>query len=266
MNRRVLLRIAAGAPFLGLAGLALPGDALASQPKAAARKAVPRVIVIDPGHGGKDPGAIGAKGLLEKDVTLDIGRELGRLLGRAKGIQVRLTRDSDEFLTLRERVRIGRAAKADLFISIHADSAPNRNARGLSAYTLSETASDEFAQALAKQENLADGLGVDIQHQDADVAAILLDLSARRVKTASLAAKQAIIRAAGRELTLLENPMRSANFAVLKAPDVPSVLVETGFLSNPKDEAQLRDPARRKRIAAILAREVTGLVATAPFA
>ncbi|HYE50913.1 MAG TPA: N-acetylmuramoyl-L-alanine amidase [Azospirillaceae bacterium] len=268
-----MLRVAVGVPLLGFGGLFPAGAASAAVREAAApaakgapRKAPPpRLVMIDPGHGGKDPGTIGASGLMEKDVTLDIAKELARQLGRAKGVTARLTRDTDVFLSLKERVEIARAAKADLFISVHADSAPNARARGLSAYTLSEKASDEFAQALAQQENLADGLGVDLKHTDAEVAAILLDLAARHTMTAALAAKQSIIQGAGRDLALLDNPMRSANFAVLKAPDVPSVLVETGFLSNRQDEAQLRDAAKRRRIAGVLAREVSALISAAPF-
>ena len=168
---------------------------------------------------------------------------------------------------LAERVAIARDAGADLFISIHADSAPNRDARGLSAYTLSDKASDDFAFALAKQENLADGSGgIDLRHTRPQVAAILSDLVARHTVTASLMAKSSLVEGAGRSLRLLDNPKRSANFAVLKAPDVPSVLIETGFLSNPRDEDLLRDVAQRRRIADVLSRELADVMTSAPFA
>lgn len=261
---------------IGASGL---GDLLAS-PAAAAptngpqRKpeppvAVPnrRLVVIDPGHGGHDPGAIGVRGTLEKEITLDISREIARRLRGVSGVAVKLTRDTDLFLPLAERVAIARDAGADLFISIHADSAPNRDARGLSAYTLSDKASDDFAFALAKQENLADGAGgIDLRHTRPQVAAILSDLVARHTVTASLMAKSSLVEGAGRSLRLLDNPKRSANFAVLKAPDVPSVLIETGFLSNPRDEDLLRDGAQRRRIADVLSRELADVMTSAPFA
>ncbi|WP_225889841.1 N-acetylmuramoyl-L-alanine amidase family protein [Indioceanicola profundi] len=225
----------------------------------------PRLIVIDPGHGGRDPGAIGARGTLEKDITLDIARQMAQAISRQTGTAAVLTRDTDEFLDLKERVERARAARAELFISIHADSAPDPRARGLSAYTLSEKATDAFAAAIAKQENLADALGVDTSDMDAALQNILADLTAERVKRASLLAKQTLVSGAGKELRLLDNPMRSANFAVLKAPDVPSVLVETGFLSNAEDEKILRDAGARRRIATVLARELASVIRTAPF-
>jgi N-acetylmuramoyl-L-alanine amidase len=226
-----------------------------------------RLVVIDPGHGGYDPGAIGVRGTLEKEITLDISREIARKLRGTRGVSVSLTRDDDIFLPLADRVAVAREAGADLFISIHADSAPNRDARGLSAYTLSDKASDDFSFALAKQENLADGAGgIDLRHTRPQVAAILSDLVARHTVSASLMAKSSLIEGAGRSLRLLDNPKRSANFAVLKAPDVPSVLIETGFLSNERDEELLRDRSQRRRIADVLSRELAGLLTSAPFA
>lgn len=279
MKRRALLRLALGAPLLGiggggLAGLLVPGNAAAAPTNGPQRKPEPpsaapvrRLVVIDPGHGGHDPGAIGVRGTLEKEITLDISREIARRLRGIAGVAVKLTRDTDIFLPLAERVAIAREAGADLFISIHADSAPNRDARGLSAYTLSDKASDDFAYALAKQENLADGAGgIDLRHTRPQVAAILSDLVARHTVTASLMAKSSLVEGAGRSLRLLDNPKRSANFAVLKAPDVPSVLIETGFLSNPRDEDLLRDGAQRRRVAEVLSRELADVMTSAPFA
>lgn len=223
--------------------------------------------MIDPGHGGRDPGAIGVRGTYEKDVTLDIALEMARRLSAARGVTPLLTRTNDTFLPLRARVAKARAAQADLFLSVHADSAPSPEARGLSAYTLSATASDDFAARLAAQENLADGHGgIDLRETEPEIAAILLDLALRHSRHAARAAQERIVRGAGKRLRLLDNPLRSANFAVLKAPDVPSVLIETGFLSNRHDEDLLRTPAHRRRIAEVLATEIAGLMADAPFA
>jgi N-acetylmuramoyl-L-alanine amidase len=279
MRRRLLLRLAVNAPLLGLgsfglASVLIPGQAVAASKDGPARKperssppVERRLVVIDPGHGGHDPGAVGIRGTLEKEITLDISREIARRLRGTRGVSVRLTRDDDTFLPLADRVAVAREAGADLFISIHADSAPNREARGLSAYTLSDKASDDFSFALAKQENLADGAGgINLRNTRPQVAAILSDLVARHTVSASLMAKSSLVEGAGRTLRLLDNPKRSANFAVLKAPDVPSVLIETGFLSNERDEELLRDPSQRRRIADVLSRELAGVLTSAPFA
>jgi len=223
--------------------------------------------MLDPGHGGADPGAIGTHGTQEKDVTLDIAREVARLLADRHRITARLTRNDDRFLALDDRVALTRRAGADLFVSIHADSAPNADARGLSAYTLSSKASDGFASRLAHQENQADRFGGPGQKGNKRVVQdILLDLTARHTRNASLFARQTLVRGVAKDLRLLENPMRSANFAVLKAPDVPSLLVETGFLSNPKDEDILRDPEARRRVSRVLAREIAVILSNRSFA
>lgn len=275
MNRRDLLRFALGVsasvPIASVTVLpvspALAEAAETTKSKAPGRKPrPPRLVMLDPGHGGHDPGCIGASGTYEKNVVLDIAKEVARQVGKSRGWQVELTRDDDRFIDLKERVRIAQSAKADLFISIHADSAPNKGARGMSAYTLSDKASDDFAAAIAQQENIAGGLGLDVSNLDEKVAGILVDLAARHTVTAALHAKQSIIQGAGKQIRLLENPMRSANFAVLKAPDIPSVLIETGFLSNPQDEKLLRDAAARRNIAGILARELSAVMTAAPFA
>lgn len=273
MNRRDLLRFAFGVPLLApsvaitLAPPVMAGQEVAQARPPAKKARPPKLVMIDPGHGGHDPGAIGRyHNTFEKDVVLDISKEMARLIGRNAGTNVVLTRDSDTFIELPQRRQMARQAKADLFISIHADSAPNRNARGLSAYTLAEKASDDFAAAIAKQENLAGGLGLEMGDLDENVAAILVDLAARHTRTAALHAKQSIISGAGKDIRLLDNPMRAANFAVLKAPEVPSLLIETGFLSNKQDEQLLRDSSARKRIAGILARELSAVLAAAPFA
>ena len=221
----------------------------------------PRLLMIDPGHGGHDPGAIGRGGTYEKDITLDIGRRLAQHVAGQPRVNARLTRERDEFLPLGERVARGRAAKADLFISIHADSAPNPQARGLSAYTLSDRATDDFSRQLAQQENLADKIGgVNLAQADQEVAAILMDFSTRQARDTAQRTKVSLVRGVGREWRLLNNPLRAANFAVLRAPDVPSILIETGFLSNGQDEAILRQPMQREKIARLLARELTGIL------
>jgi N-acetylmuramoyl-L-alanine amidase len=279
MKRRALFQLMAGGlvrvtatGLLPLAALHSPAFAQSVPKEGGERRsarpvAKPRVVMLDPGHGGHDPGAIGAQGTFEKDVTLDVAREVARqMVIRNRGLKVILTREKDVFLGLDERVRAAREAEADLFISIHADSAPNPRARGLSAYTLSEKASDEFAAAIATQENLAERLEVGRGALNPTVQAFLVDLVADHTKRASLLAKQTLIKGVGRDLPLLENPMRYANFAVLKAPDVPSVLIETGFLSNASDEKVLRDPGRRRQVAGVLAREMTALMTMAPFA
>ena len=227
----------------------------------------PRLIMIDPGHGGHDPGAIGVEGTLEKNVTLDVTAQLADALEDHAGVIAKRTRESDEFLSLGDRVDIARTAKADLFISIHADSAPTQSARGLSAYSLSTKGSDEFSRNLAKRENSVDEIGgVDLKGTDPDVASILMDLTARHTRNASLKAQRDVVRGVRSGWRLLSNPMRAANFAVLRAPDVPSILIETGFLSNHKDEALLANPAQRKKIAALLARELSALLSKPPFA
>jgi N-acetylmuramoyl-L-alanine amidase len=182
------------------------------------------------------------------------------------GLEVKLTRDEDVFLPLEDRVKIGRDAQADMFISIHADSAPNTAARGLSVYTLSEKASDDFAKELATHENEADMMGgMDLPPADKEVTSILFDLAARRTRNTAQHAKASFVQSIGRNWHLLDRPMRAANFVVLRAPDVPSMLVETGFLSNPSDEAVLRQPVEREKIARLMAKDLAGILESSLF-
>jgi len=226
----------------------------------------PRLLMIDPGHGGHDPGAIGSSGLMEKDVVLDISLRMAEVLFANQNVQVRLTRKEDRYISLGERVKLGHDARADLFMSIHADSAPNKTARGLSVYTLSQKASDELANAIAERENYADVIrGVDIYKSDQDVAAILCDLAAQRANNTAQKVKAGFVKAVGKSWCLLERPMRSANFAVLRSPDVPSILVEAGFLSNAKDESILKQPKQRQKIAAVMAGEIVKLLGSHLF-
>ncbi|RTR22380.1 N-acetylmuramoyl-L-alanine amidase [Azospirillum griseum] len=279
MDRRRLLALVIGVPVAlrlwGPASLAQsaeqrmagPQSSNKPLPRSPGRPPRSRLVMLDPGHGGPDPGAIGLHGTQEKDVTLDIAREVARLLIDRHRVVTRLTRSDDRFLALDDRVAIARKAEADLFVSIHADSAPNVGARGLSAYTLSTKASDSFASRLAQQENQADRFGGrDSKAGRQIVKDILRDLTARHTRNASLVARQTLVRGAGRDLRLLDNPMRAANFAVLKAPDVPSLLVETGFLSNPQDEEMLRTPDARRRVARVLAREIAAVLSHRQFA
>ncbi|CAO3437178.1 N-acetylmuramoyl-L-alanine amidase family protein [Azospirillum doebereinerae] len=270
MDRRRLFRLALTLPLAAFPLFAVPpASASAAPERKPASKPAPanRLVMLDPGHGGADPGAIGTLGTREKDVTLDIARAVARTLRDRHRVNARLTRDDDRFLALEDRVALTRKAGADLFVSIHADSAPSAQARGLSAYTLSDKASDAFSSRLAQQENQADRYGgLEIKGATKAVKDILFDLTARHTRNASLVARQTLVRGAGKDLRLLDNPMRSANFAVLKAPDVPSVLVETGFLSNPHDETILRDANARLVIARVLAREIAAVLTARGFA
>lgn len=215
------------------------------------------VVVIDAGHGGVDPGAIGVTGATEKEITLAMARELKRQLEETGRYKAVLTRDSDIFIRLRDRVAIAREAGADLFISLHADSHGSRDLRGASVYTLSETASDAEAAALATKENKADLIaGIDLSSENEIVTNILIDLAQRETKNLSAHFAAMLVNELERETRLLRNTHRFAGFAVLKAPDVPSVLVELGYLSNPKDEAQLRSVAHRAKLAGSLVRAI----------
>jgi len=260
------LELLAGTPDsigkkIGSLGTFTPDDVIGASTSPSRKPRAPRLLMIDPGHGGYDPGAIGRSGTQEKTVTLDIGRRMAEALAGQPEINARLTRDTDTFLPLQERVRISQSVHADFFISIHADSAPSKLARGLSAYTLSEHASDAFAKALATQENRVDAMGgVDLGQTDRDVAEILMDLTARRTRNTSQRARYEFVKSMGRSWRLLERPMRAANFAVLRAPEIPSILVETGFLSSPQDEALLRQPQQRQKIAQLMAQELAAIL------
>jgi N-acetylmuramoyl-L-alanine amidase len=226
------------------------------KPKPVARR--PRVVVLDPGHGGVDPGTIGVSGVYEKEISLDVATEVARRLEATKHYRVVLTRSSDEFVELRERVARARAAQGELFLSIHADALPNPAARGASVFTLSEQASDREAAALAARENKADLIaGIDLSHQAPEVSNILLDLARRQTNNLSIGLARRLVDDLGREAAvMLENSHRSAGFAVLKAPDIPSALVELGCLSNREEDRLLRSPAYQRRLASGLVRSV----------
>ncbi len=211
-----------------------------------------RLIVLDPGHGGQDPGAISASGRYEKEITLNVARAVAQKLRATGRYRVLLTRETDKFIRLNERVSLARQREADLFLSIHADSlSGDRATRGASVYTRAEAASDTEAEALALRENRADQLaeGLPVAEVD-DVVSILLDLASR--DTARLSSRFAGLLTAsmGETTPLRRNALRAANFRVLSAPDVPSALLELGYLSNPADEALLFSETGRDRLAA----------------
>ncbi len=213
------------------------------------------VIVIDPGHGGVDPGATGTGGLVEKDVVLAMAIALRDALAADGRFEIIMTRDDDRFLTLQERVNIARAARADLFISLHADSVRRGQVRGASIYTLSDEAMDSEAAALAQSENAADVIaGVEIPANADEVSGILIDLAQRQTKNLSVSFAQMAIGELGQATALLTDPHRFAGFRVLTAPDVPSVLLELGFLSNTDDEQSLQSPEWQARVADALGR------------
>jgi N-acetylmuramoyl-L-alanine amidase len=212
------------------------------------------VIAIDPGHGGKDPGAVGKRRTREKDVALSISRKLAERINAEPGMRAVLVRDRDIYIDHRERTAIARSHKADLFISIHADAVSDRRAHGASVYALSlKGASDEAARQLARRENASVG-GVALEGKDDVLASVLIDLSQNASLSASLEVGDKVIREMGKVARLHRKTVQQAGFLVLKSPDMPSILVETAFISNPAEEKRLRDPSHQGQMAnAILA-------------
>ncbi len=208
-------------------------------------------IAIDPGHGGEDPGAVGRRGTLEKDVTLKIARRLERLIAAERGMRVMLTRDGDYFVPLRTRVDKARRVQADLFVSIHADAWIRPDVRGSSVFALSERGATSSAAALmARRENDADLIGgVNLGTKDAQLAQVLLDLSTTAQINDSLRLGNAVLRELEHINPLHKPRVEQAGFAVLKAPDIPSILVETAFISNPDEERRLSDDRYQDKLA-----------------
>ncbi len=223
-------------------------------------RAVPEkpLVVIDPGHGGVDPGAIGVGGVYEKDITLAMAREVKRQLESSGRYRVKLTRDKDVFIRLRDRVAIARDADADLFLSLHADIIGTSSIRGLSIYTLSDKASDREAENLAAKENRADALaGMDLSAENDLVATILIDLAQRDTMNHSKRFANLALEHLRRDVAVIPNkPIRQAGFAVLTAPDMPSALVEMGYLSSPQDAGLLTTAAHRERFGRALLRAI----------
>jgi N-acetylmuramoyl-L-alanine amidase len=217
-------------------------------------------IAVDPGHGGEDPGAIGSLGTQEKDVTLVIAQRLARLLEGERRLRVLLTRDGDYFVPLRERVAKARRVQADLFVSIHADAWVRPDVRGSSVFALSDRGASSTAAAwMARRENEADLVGgINLGAQDVQVAKLLLDMSTTAQIKDSLRLGSAVLRELERINTLHKREVEQAGFAVLRAPDIPSILVETAFISNPDEERRLNDESYQQKLAVAMADGIKG--------
>ncbi len=252
-------RIATGAPAATAsshppATLPTPAETKPVPPtQEAARNANlrPLVIAIDAGHGGQDTGALGASGTREKDITLQIARELAKQVNAMPGMKAYLTRDADFFIPLDQRYKKARAAKADVFVSIHADAFTNPQASGSSVFVLSQRgASSQAARWLADQENAADLVGgVKLKDKSDTLASVLLDLSQSATQRASEAIAKDVLGGLSRIGKTHKREIERANFVVLRSPDVPSMLVETAFISNPDEERRLKDPDYQRRLA-----------------
>ncbi len=225
------------------------------RPVAPANTAGAFIIAVDPGHGGIDTGAIGSVTRIEeKHVTLDFARDLVEMLNRETGVDAFLTRERDEFLSLPQRVQIARQRNANLFISVHADTLKQKDIRGATVYTISDKASDHLAAELAERENLSDEIaGMPPESEQPEVADILIDLTRRETQTFSINLARSVVSSFEGQINLINNPHRYAGFRVLQAPDVPSVLLELGFLSNKEDEKLLLDPEWRKKVSGLIA-------------
>ncbi len=253
--RRMLLgRVGSGLAVMGTF-LLPPGFAAATQaatprrrPSSAARPPAP-LVMLDPGHGGKDPGAIGVSGTYEKQIALATAFELRRLLERSGRYRVAMTRAADHFIPLEDRVSRAQEHGAALFVSMHADALRDHSVRGASVYTLSNNASDAQTAQLAASENAADRFAPPGLRVSPEVARILASLVRRETRVDSAHFARTVVGSLDQSVPMLPNPDRHAGFVVLKAADIPSVLVEMGFMSNPRDEAQLRQPKHRAVVA-----------------
>ena len=239
-----------------------PADTVPVRVKTAPRREGTRdlIIAIDAGHGGKDPGARGRGGLLEKDAVLRIGQRLATLINDEPGMRAHMTRNKDEFLHLRQRMQSAEKVGADMFISIHADSFTDRRVRGATVYVLSaKGATDEAAKLLAQRENDADLLGgVDISETDDVVAKVLVDLSQNASLDASIEIGDLLIAELSRIGKVRKAGVQKAGFKVLKSPDIPSVLIETAFISNPQDESNLKSVQYQQRLARAMHNGIRG--------
>ena len=266
ITRRLLLgRLGSGAGVFGTL-LLPPTLATAASPhrrRGSARPPAP-LVMLDPGHGGKDPGAIGVSGTYEKHVALATAVELRRLLEAGGHYRVAMTRARDLFVPLEERVAKAQTAGAALFVSMHADALSDHAVRGASVYTLSATASDAQTAALAQRENSADRfVGRTYSDVSPAVQRILASLVRRETRIGSARIAGTLVQQLDDAVPMLDHPERHAGFVVLKAADIPSVLVEMGFMSNPRDEAALRRPSHRRVVAAAMKRAVDGYFAAA---
>ncbi|MGB6007605.1 MAG: N-acetylmuramoyl-L-alanine amidase [Castellaniella sp.] len=243
-----------------------PPVAVAPKPSPGRRPDRPILIALDPGHGGEDPGATGRRGTHEKDIVLQIAQRLKKLIDAQPNMRAYLTRDRDYFVPLNVRVQKARRVQADLFISIHADAWIKPSARGSSVWALSEHgATSSAARWLAKKENDADLIGgVNLGSHNAQVAKVLLDLSTGAQINDSIKVGTQVLQEIGKINQLHKNRIERAGFAVLKAPDIPSILIETAFISNPQEEALLRTPAHQQKIAAAVLSGVRDYFAANP--
>jgi N-acetylmuramoyl-L-alanine amidase len=218
------------------------------------------IVAVDAGHGGQDPGTIGRGGTEEKNVTLAIARLLAQRIDEQRGMRAVLTRDSDIFIPLRERMLIARRAKADLFVSVHADSVSDHQLAGASVYILSlRGASSEAARWLAERENDADLKGgVQLNDKSSTLASVLLNLSQSATISDSMTAAQQVLVSLDQSLPVRKSEVQQAAFVVLKSPDIPSMLIEADYLSDPAEERKLRSPLRQRKIAAAIFRGIRG--------
>ena len=209
------------------------------------------IIAIDPGHGGQDSGALGKHGTKEKDIVLSVSKRLAKIVNAEPGMRAYLTRDTDVFITLRQRIKRARENKADMFISIHADAFKDPKAKGASVFVLSQRgASSEAAQMMADKENAADlAGGISLEDKDDMLASVLLDLSQTASLEASLEVANTVLAGLKRVGNVHKKHVESAAFVVLKSPDIPSILVETAFVSNPDEERKLNSPSHQNKIA-----------------
>jgi len=246
-------------PDLGTAGAARE----ASGDDATAPRSRPWTVVIDPGHGGRDSGAVGRKGTSEKAVVLEVATRLRALIDHQPDMRAVLTRNSDRYLSLRERIDVARGRQADLFVSIHADSFPNRRANGSSVYVLSQRgASSEAARWLASRENAADLVGgATLKGVDKQVQRVVLNMLQDHTIGDSWDLARNVLRELKSVGPVHKRSVERAGFVVLKSPDIPSVLVETAFLSNPKEESKLRNPIHQQQLAEAIFRGIRGYVA-----
>lgn len=232
-------------------------DPRSTEVKAAKQNLRDVIVAIDPGHGGRDPGATGRMGTREKDITLQIARKMERLINKQPGMKAALIRNSDRFMRLRDRIKKAHAFQADLMISLHADSFPDKRAKGASVYALSVSgASSESAYLLAEKENKVDMLfgNVNLHDKDEMVQQVLLDLSLTGTIQSSLDIGDEVLKELTKVGGVHKKKVQQAGFAVLKAPNIPAILLETAFISNPKEERKLRSSAHQDKLAKAILR------------
>lgn len=248
-GRQLIVELGQGVPAVAAAAPQQPTPVRAEHaPEDAGRDVI---VAIDPGHGGQDPGAIGPAGTREKNVVLAISQLLAKRIDAEPGMRAYLTRSSDRFIPLRERIALARRARADIFISVHADAIHKRDVTGSSVYVLSRGgASSEAARLLAEQENAADLKGgISLSDKDELIASVLMDVSqTKSIRDSAVAAEQ-VLAQLDRVGTVRKSKVQSAGFVVLKLPDIPSMLVETAFISNPGEERKLKTPQHQQAVA-----------------